>query len=378
MTPLYFAFPDGVFDYVCAECDPLCCRGQGFMGSLTREVRTLVQLYPSLESMAISRWGNIVSFATPRGRCHFLEEDNLCRIEKEHGKAIKPGVCVLFPFNSFALVGKTVVVSPHFMCPLRVRVPAEPGAVEGTHSRLEDVVRQSGLLDPEYLKDQFAALPLHSSDSPETALARESRFRDQCSQALGQQGFYETLAGEYSSPGGLEAFLARAAAIMGIEVSVPRQSRDAMDDLLLALAPPLRVRMLSLGGDGLLRALALGELVLRRVALLSNHPLTLQGAHQIVTTPLRAFKLLARGDEPLELPRPARTKAPSFGNAEMSFAAFIAMRELQSGAGVLTALEKSFESSLTVTDRSALLIQLGTQVEQALAKGPKNRSKASS
>ena len=42
---LFFAFPDGVYHYVCAECTALCCRGQGFGGSLEREMRTLLQIY---------------------------------------------------------------------------------------------------------------------------------------------------------------------------------------------------------------------------------------------------------------------------------------------------------------------------------------------
>ena len=29
---IFFAFPDGVFHHVCAECTALCCRGQGFAG----------------------------------------------------------------------------------------------------------------------------------------------------------------------------------------------------------------------------------------------------------------------------------------------------------------------------------------------------------
>jgi Fe-S-cluster containining protein len=78
-------------------------------------MQKLVQLYPALESMAVARHGNILSFATPTGRCHFLEPDNLCRIEKEHGKQQKPGVCMLFPFNVFTRIGKTIAISPHFI-----------------------------------------------------------------------------------------------------------------------------------------------------------------------------------------------------------------------------------------------------------------------
>jgi hypothetical protein len=39
---LFFAFPDGVYDYKCAECTALCCKGHGFGGSLDREMRSLL------------------------------------------------------------------------------------------------------------------------------------------------------------------------------------------------------------------------------------------------------------------------------------------------------------------------------------------------
>src|SRR5687768_9293505 len=38
LNDIFFAFPDGVFHHVCAECTALCCRGQGFAGSLKREM----------------------------------------------------------------------------------------------------------------------------------------------------------------------------------------------------------------------------------------------------------------------------------------------------------------------------------------------------
>lgn len=79
----------------------------------------LLSLYPALGSAVVSRQGSMLAFGTPAGRCFFLDEDNLCRIEKDHGKDLKPGVCSLFPFNAFRRIGKVVAVSPHFMCPIR-------------------------------------------------------------------------------------------------------------------------------------------------------------------------------------------------------------------------------------------------------------------
>jgi hypothetical protein len=59
-VPLYMAFADGVYHYVCAECNALCCRGQGFGGNLKREIQPLFNHYPALESMAYMRKGNFV------------------------------------------------------------------------------------------------------------------------------------------------------------------------------------------------------------------------------------------------------------------------------------------------------------------------------
>jgi hypothetical protein len=71
-TPLYMAFPDGVFHYVCAECTALCCRGDGFGGSLKREMPVLLTLYPALGSAVVSRQGSRLTFGTPAGGCFFL------------------------------------------------------------------------------------------------------------------------------------------------------------------------------------------------------------------------------------------------------------------------------------------------------------------
>ena len=136
---LYFAFPDGVLHFVCAECTALCCKGHGFGGSLERHMRSLFVLYPALESTMISRKADIVELSTPTSGCHFLEPDNHCGIETRHGKSAKPGICSLFPFNVLRRIGSTIVVGPNFLCPLRVVVPARPGEVEGTHASLAGV-----------------------------------------------------------------------------------------------------------------------------------------------------------------------------------------------------------------------------------------------
>lgn len=327
-------------------------------------MRQLLSIYPALGSAATSRQGNIITFATPSGGCHFLDGDNLCRIEKEHGKALKPGVCVLFPFNVFTRIGDAVALSPHFMCPLRLQVPPRPGQVEGTHVRLEAAVRESALLDRAQVEAHLVPSRLHRALEADSVLERETLFRDACSLALGQQRFIEVLRGQATDAPGLNMFIERAARIMGLEEAARSRTADAVDDLLLALAAPLRVRLLHLSSVSMLRVLALGEIVLRRTLILSDQSPTLQGAHQMITSAGPALRLLARGDEPVELGRRASAKTPPFGDPDLTFAAFLALREVHSSTGILEALEKAIKPSLSAADRSVLLNQLGSKLEQ--------------
>ena len=247
-TPIYFAFPDGVFNYVCAECTALCCKGHGFGGSLEKELRPLFVLYPQIESMAIRREGDYVEFATLSSGCLLLDTDNWCRIEKEHGKAAKPSVCNLFPFNNLTLIGKAIAVRPHFLCPLRIQVPARPGFVEGTHATLETVIRSSPMISPEFMSTRKPPFRMNPSMNADSVLEREVSFRDICSLGLGQSSFAEVLRSVSADPDALDGFVVRAAKILG--VPVPSQPRDSVDDLLIALAPPLRLEMLHLSSRG--------------------------------------------------------------------------------------------------------------------------------
>ena len=151
-TDIFFAFPDGVFHHVCAECTALCCRGQGFAGSLKREMNFIFKNYPPLASLVTEREGDVVTVATPAGSCFFLRKDNLCQIELDHGRARKPGICLLFPFNDFSRIGNTLVVAPHFMCPLRLNLPAAPGSVEGTHANVAKAIQETTMGDADYVR----------------------------------------------------------------------------------------------------------------------------------------------------------------------------------------------------------------------------------
>ena len=369
----FFAFPDGVYHYVCAECTALCCRGDGFGGSLEREMRKLLQIYPALGSVSTSRQADQVNIATPSGGCFFLDADLQCRIEKEHGKGTKPGVCVTFPFNVFTRIGAAVAVSPHFLCPLRLQVPASPGAVEGTHADLEAAIRDSRMLDPGYVKSFLTPTRLHPDLGPRAVVARESTFRDVCSQALDHARFGDVLNDASADRAALGSRVDRGTRLLGRDLPSRPVARDATDDLLLALASPFRLGLLSLSSEAMLAALALAERILRHTCALSPEPPSLQGAHRILTDLSPVLRLLARGDEPLEISRKANLKSPPFGVPELVFAAHRFWRAFKSSPQTLTVLEQAVPATMSSSDRTVLFNSLGARMDQVILKRGRKR-----
>lgn len=371
MVPLYFAFPDGVFHYVCRECTEMCCKGHGFGGSLNREFRSLFVVYPQLERLTLSRVGDTMIFATTTDGCMMLDTDNLCRIEKELGKSSKPNVCRLFPFNLFARVGQTITVSPHFLCPLRLQLPARPGEVEGTHTALETVVRETGILSPEYLRHEVPRLELHPSTDPRSVIAEEEKFRDVCARGLGAKTFPEALREASAEPEGLDDFVDRAARLMRMEQPSRSRARDNVDDLMLAMAPSYRLRLLALPREGVLRALAIAELTARAYHGAAQPP-TPKGLHHLISNFSLSQKLLAWGDERVDLSKGVPKRDLTLLDPELTFAAYIFVHEA-SQLGVLGALEKALPPEMSVSDRTALLNRFGAFVDRAQAKSRKRR-----
>ena len=122
---VYFAFPDGAFDYDCIRCGGKCCRGMGIGSDVKRELPRLLRLYPDLApfaspSVTARRIGDVHNY---RPRCWFLDDDLLCRVEKGHGRGAKPAVCKLFPFGHVRWFGSRLVVLPQFDCPMTVTEP---------------------------------------------------------------------------------------------------------------------------------------------------------------------------------------------------------------------------------------------------------------
>jgi len=160
---------------------------------------------------------------------------------------------------------------------------------------------------------------------------------------------------------------------MGLELDSTPKERDGVDDMLLALAPSHRLSLLPMSSEAILRALAIGELVLRQVMSLQSNQLTVQAVNSILNNTGPAIRLLARGDETIELTGNAKTKSPPFGDPDMSFAAFKALRKVGAGTGVLVALESAIKPAMTIPDRSALLVQLGSQLDHIQVKRPRRQ-----
>jgi hypothetical protein len=280
---------------------------------------------------------------------------------EELGKDKKPNICNLFPFNAFSRIGKTIAVMPHFLCPLRATVPARPGEVQGTHALIESELHQSQVLDKAYVKNFVAPARLHPSLDERGTIERERNFRDRCATALGVDRFSDILVESAADASALREFLERARRILGYEAAAQSNGRDVIDDLLLTFASPYRISLLDLSAEGVLRALAVAELIVRRAWAGATIKPSLQGVANTAATfrPIQA--LLADGDERFEFGRVTK-KTFAFSDAELTFAAFITTQNSVE-KGVLGALDEAISPAMAVADRSVLLMRLGQQME---------------
>lgn len=129
---IYFTWPDRLFSYDCRSCGA-CCKGLGIgLDAASGQVERLVTLYPGLTPFLRKRGHTWTAF-NPRGRCWFLTDAGLCRIESDHGRDTKPASCRLFPFNRIFRLGSWMIVDFNsVICPLRAALDPgldhEPGA----------------------------------------------------------------------------------------------------------------------------------------------------------------------------------------------------------------------------------------------------------
>lgn len=353
MPRFYFAFPDRAYHYDCSTCDALCCRGHG-IGTAAKETPGLLAHYPEL-ARTITKSGLAGSnFTNPTGGCFFLTADNLCQVEREYGREAKPGVCVLFPFNDFSRLGDVIVVRPHFLCPLRLL----PGRGAGNHAELEKLLVSTGVA--------ARALEQPGADtSPERAnelVRREEAFRDKCGAAIGLRPFRELLEEEAGGVAEFRNWRERALRLWGVPWE--EAPRDYLDDLLLALAPPLRMRATLLSERHRLRILSLAEAYLRNVARISARPLTLQGAHHLVVNVFGVLRLLAYGNASLRLQEPGALQGVDFQNPELTVAFFQVIEELQGGRRLFDAIEGAMPARVSDVQRAIYFHQLAKRVRE--------------
>lgn len=115
-----FTFPERVFSYECRGC-AACCKGHGIgLDATGGEVAHLTAAYPGVIAF-LRRRGDATTAFNPRDRCWFLDDDQLCRVEREHGRARKPASCRLFPFNRIYRIGSWAVIDYNsVLCPIRI------------------------------------------------------------------------------------------------------------------------------------------------------------------------------------------------------------------------------------------------------------------
>ena len=218
--------------------------------------------------------------------------------------------------------------------------------------------------ESDYVRGFVGTAKLPPGKSAAEILERERAFRDRCSAALGNRRFHDVLADSSDDASELWAFRKRVAKMLGWTVPPQSDTRDPIDDILVASAAAYRVEALYHSDEGMLRFLALSELLARRVYTMSISPPTLQGVYGVIEDMRPALKLLAFGDEKPPLKKTA-LRSPEFGdsnvvNAAQKFLNWIPVR------GVLPALEKALQPKFSPADRIVLVRQTADVVEPAI------------
>ena len=145
---MYFAFPSGRFGYDCVSCGAQCCRAHGFEVLVGRELQhQLATTHPVRFFLDPCGSGATDHFHARNLQpgCFFLDGQNFCSIQAEHGYAAKPETCRLFPFNNITRAGDFLIVAPHTgLCPLTV-LPAGERSDASDHDQLLAAMSASGI-----------------------------------------------------------------------------------------------------------------------------------------------------------------------------------------------------------------------------------------
>lgn len=171
MSEMLFTWPDRGLSYDCRGCGA-CCKGLGIgVDAAGGQLSELLSRYPPLVPFVRKRGATWTLF-NPRGRCWFLDDDGLCKIEIDHGRDAKPASCRLFPFNRVFVLGRhTIVDYNSVVCPLR--------RVDGDGVSHRDIVDEIGsITDPGVVG---TTLPTDDGDPDGDAfVVRERTVADAC------------------------------------------------------------------------------------------------------------------------------------------------------------------------------------------------------
>ncbi len=349
---IYFSFADGVIDYQCSECTALCCRGFGMQLSVKRDLPLMSKQYPTVAAFALWRQGDQLFLNTPVTGCSLLR-GTYCGVEEAFGKPHKPVGCTLFPFNNLFRVGDRLIVALHHICPLRLTLPARPGNVQGTHALIASTIQDLGICADDVMPSWVTEIKRPPKHSEDAYLKREENFRNRCAAGFRGETFLDVLLECSEDRTALRRFLKRVSRLMGWKCRFPAKP-DAIDDLLLALAPTLRVLESAREPEQHLRMLGLLAIQARDTFALSNEPVQLKSIYGLFLQCRNVFRFLAYEDDCLKPAGKAQAVLNAPGNL---MARVVAMRHIPAD-GVLGALERSFEQVKSLSDRYTILYDL--------------------
>jgi hypothetical protein len=247
---VHFAFPSGSLTFDCVSCGSQCCRGHGFVLGSTEEPSSSLLNGAALRFFVgpsqKSRGASLVRNCPPA--CFFLSPSGLCRIHADEGFDRKPETCRLFPFNSFIVVGETLLVLPHpTLCPLQASLRSQPSALSD-HDRLFDVMSGQTLstsfqgsapsqdfLPLERAVQILAAATLAGEEDHSQFFTAHGQLN---STFLSNSDQPEPSASMYDRLGSM------AAEILGTWPSIGSLSDPLLSRLLVASTPSIRARLL--------------------------------------------------------------------------------------------------------------------------------------
>jgi hypothetical protein len=236
--------------------------------------------------------------------------------------------------------------------------------VEGTHANVAKAIKETNLGEADYVRGFVGTAKLPKGKSAEEILEREKVFRDRCSDALGKLRFRDVLEESSVDPSALWAHRKRVARMLSWNMPTPPETRDALDDILIASAPAYRVEALFHSDEGLLRFLTLAEMMVRRVFSMSIAAPTLQGVFGVIEDMRPALRLLAWGDAKPPLKK-VPLKSPEFGDSNLVDAAQKFLNWMPT-KGVLPALEKALPVRCSAADRIVIIRQSADVVDPAI------------